>query len=184
MPKRKMVSIQVAYNVISNSIFSVADLLCNFDAVYAMKFVELIRVANQKVNRASLWLRRALLQKHLYPAKIHACEGRRLTPCEPQCESQLFRIEVDGGENVADRQARVNLLALHEGRCRSGHAFSFSDLSQSADLLQILSILAIDTNVVTSEVQSVNFKYSVLCLSAPRYLPYLLTLYRSTATIL
>src|SRR6476660_1646280 len=48
VPKREMVSIQVAHAVVSDSIFPVGNLRRDFDAIGAMECVELVRVADDK----------------------------------------------------------------------------------------------------------------------------------------
>src|SRR5690348_10054088 len=54
VPERKMISIQVAHAVISDSIFPVGNLRRDFNAIGAMEFVELVCVADKKGHGASL----------------------------------------------------------------------------------------------------------------------------------
>jgi hypothetical protein len=90
-----------------------------------MECIELVRIANQKGDRAPLGIGSSLLQKHLYLAKVHAGEGRRITtPCKRKFEAQLFRVEVYGGRNIADNQNGVELLTFDYGRGRGRHGFS------------------------------------------------------------
>src|SRR5438046_10483469 len=87
-PKGKIVSVQVADTVASDSVFPVADLLRNCGAFGAMKFVEHVRVADVKVHAAPLRIGRPFPQEHLHFAEIHAREGgRRTTPSEPDFEA-------------------------------------------------------------------------------------------------
>jgi hypothetical protein len=81
-----------------------------------VKFVQLIGVSNEEIHRASVTAgrRRAFRQEHLDFTKVHAGEGRRLAPGERLLEAELLDVEFDGGWDVTDRQARVDLLAFDE----------------------------------------------------------------------
>ena len=50
LPKRKIISIQIPHDVVSDSVCSVAILLRDFNAVGAMKFAELVRIADDEVH--------------------------------------------------------------------------------------------------------------------------------------
>jgi hypothetical protein len=56
--------------IVSDRVCYVADLLRDVDAVGAMHFVELVRVADEEVHRASFRIGRSLLQEHLHLAEI------------------------------------------------------------------------------------------------------------------
>ena len=52
--------------------------------------------------------------KNIWTTKVHAGEGRRLAPGERLLEAELLDVEFDGGWNVTDRQAGVDLLTFDE----------------------------------------------------------------------
>src|SRR3954465_4443838 len=60
MPKREMVSIQVTHAVVSDSVFPVVNLGCDFNSVGAMECIELVRIADEEGYGASFGIGRSL----------------------------------------------------------------------------------------------------------------------------
>src|ERR1043166_1140626 len=123
MSKHEVIPIQVAHGIVADAVWSVIDGLRDFGAVGAMEFVQLVGVADKKIDRASFRAGRgrALRQEHLNLAKVHAGEGRRLAPRKRLLEAERPGVEVEGGRNVTDSQASVALLAFDERQGWAGH---------------------------------------------------------------
>jgi hypothetical protein len=121
--KHEVISIQVAHDIVADAVWSVVDCLRDFDTIGAVEFVQLVGVADNEIDRASLRTvsGRAFLQENLDSAKVHAGEGRWLAPGERLLEAELLDVEFDGSWNVTDRQAGVDLLAFDERRGWAGH---------------------------------------------------------------
>ena len=107
---------QVAHDIVADAVWSVVDCLRDFGAIGSVEFVQLVGVADDEIDRASLRTGsgRAFLQENLGFAKVHAGESRGLTPGERLLEAELLDVEFDCGWNVTDRQAGVDLLAFDE----------------------------------------------------------------------
>jgi hypothetical protein len=86
--------------------------LQDFDIVGAVELVKLIRVADNEIYRAPCGTRRAALQEHLHVAQIDTRDGRRLAPSEAEREAEFVGIEVNGGGDVANREAWVVTVAI------------------------------------------------------------------------
>ncbi len=116
MSEHQEIPVQVAHGVVTDAIWSVVDCLRDFDGIGPVEFVQLVGVADKKIDRASLRTGsgRAFLQENLHSAKAHAGECRRLAPSERLLEAELLGVEFEGGWNITDRQAGVDLLAFDE----------------------------------------------------------------------
>src|SRR5260370_16282704 len=112
MSEHEVIPIQVAHSIVAEAVWSVVDCLRDFDTIGAVEFVQLVGVADTKIDRACLrtGIGGAFPQENLNFAKIHAGEGRRFAPREPFLEAQLLDIEFDAGWNVPDPPAAPHLL--------------------------------------------------------------------------
>jgi len=77
MSKYEVIPIQVAYGIVADAVWSVVDCLGDFGAIGAVKFVQLVGVADEEIDRAGFRTgsRRAFPQKHLGFTKVDASEG-------------------------------------------------------------------------------------------------------------
>jgi hypothetical protein len=71
VPEYKIVSIQVTHDVIPDTVRPVIDRLRDFDAIGAVKFIQLVGIADEEVNRAGIGTgrRRARTLPKFTPAK-------------------------------------------------------------------------------------------------------------------
>src|SRR5713101_2629215 len=114
---------QVAHDIVADAVWSVVDGLRDFDTVGAVEFVQLVGVADDEIDRASLRTGsgRSFLQANLRFAKVHAGASRALTPGERRLGVERLDGELVRGSNVIDRQGRVDLRAFAERSDWVGH---------------------------------------------------------------
>src|SRR5262249_50182007 len=121
MPEGKPVAVQIPDRVVAISPRPVPYRLHHFDAACAMELVELVGIADGEEHRASLRAGGTLLQEDLNAVQVHACERGRVAPGEAQAETELRGVELGGGQDVADAQARVVLLTVDLRWSGKGH---------------------------------------------------------------
>src|SRR5919197_3050816 len=112
VPERQAISVRIANRIVAQPVRPILRWIDDLDARCLMKSMQLVCVAHHEVDGAALWTGRALLEKHLDVAEIHTGEDRRVTFRERQPESELRRVEVDGGANVSNGQRRMVFLAI------------------------------------------------------------------------
>ena len=110
MSKVEIIPAQISDRIVSQLVWPVLWRLNHVDAVSAMKLVEFIGVADNKVHRTPSGRGRALLQKHLKVTKVQTCSCRRVALGESEPEAELSGLELGGGD-IADRRGRVVLFA-------------------------------------------------------------------------
>jgi hypothetical protein len=121
MSEVEVVPIEIPDRVLAQVIGLAPRRLNDFDAVGAVKLVELIGISDDEVHGAPFRGRRALAQEYLDAIKIHPSERRRLPLRERDNESELVRVELGGGTDISDRQRRVVLFAIDVGLDMSTH---------------------------------------------------------------
>jgi len=115
MSEHEVVPVQIPDCIVAQSPGPVPRRLDDFDAVGALELVQFVGVAHDEIHRAPFGIGRALLQEYLHATQIHTRHRRRVAPGEGLFEAELFRVELGGCEDVADRQAGVMLLAVNLG---------------------------------------------------------------------
>ena len=70
--ERQHVAVAIADGEIAQSPRAVARFLQNLHAVRVMECIQLVRVADDEINRQPFGARRALLEKDLHVAEVHA----------------------------------------------------------------------------------------------------------------
>jgi hypothetical protein len=123
MSESEPVAVQVTDAVIAQSPRPVPRRLDDLDTLGTLEFVQLVDVTNNKVNGAALRIWRALLQENLHLPQIHPRHGGRIAPRKSQPETELARVEIDRGPDIADLKTRVVLFAFHLRRIRSFHTY-------------------------------------------------------------
>src|SRR5262249_7790047 len=116
MSEGKIVAMQVAHDIVTESVLSVGNGFGDLHALGAMELVKLIGVAYMEVDDAAFGIGRAFAQKHLRLAQVYAGEGRGIAPGEGSHETQLLRVELDCRGYIVDSQAGVELFAFDDGR--------------------------------------------------------------------
>jgi hypothetical protein len=78
-----------------------------------VKPVELVGIADHKVNGTPLGAWRPMLKKDLDVSEIHTCEGRRIAFGKRQPKAEFLGIELDRFADVGNCQRRVALLTIN-----------------------------------------------------------------------
>src|SRR6266850_5964230 len=118
MSKLEPVAVQISDGVVADSILPVSRRLNDFDAVGAVKLIELVRVSDDKEHCTAFGAGSAPLQEHLHSIEIHPGHRRRLAKGEGQEEAKLVFVEVGSCLDVADRQTGVEHFAFDVRGCR------------------------------------------------------------------
>src|SRR3954464_781610 len=82
MPEREHVPVQIVHAVVAQSIFPIRRRNDDVDAVGALKFVQLVGVADGEVHRAPGRAGVALLEEHLDVTELDTGKARRFAPRE------------------------------------------------------------------------------------------------------
>src|SRR5438445_12448871 len=125
MSKAEIVPVQIPDRVLAQPVGLGLRCLHDFDPVGAVELVELVGIADDEIHGAPLGSWRALVQEYLHMTQVHASKRRWVALGEGQDEAELFRVEVGGGKDVADRQGRVVLFAVDLRGGDRGHGVSF-----------------------------------------------------------
>jgi hypothetical protein len=113
VPKAKIITMEIANGIVTQSILAVSDRLGDFNAVCLMEFKELVGIANHEIGRAARGAGRALLQENPYAIETYAGKGGRIAPGKAQFEAELGGIEINRRRNISDGKAGVVLFTVH-----------------------------------------------------------------------
>jgi hypothetical protein len=87
----------------------------------------LVGVADDEIHRAPLGIGSALLEEDLHAIEVHAGDRGRLAPGEAQAKAELRGVEVGGGQDIADAQARMVLFAVDLRHRGEGHSIEYTE---------------------------------------------------------
>src|SRR5882724_9022679 len=93
----------------------------HLEAVSPVVVIKVGGVADHEIHRTPFWTGRTQLQKYLHLAQSYTCNRRRVAPGKSQTETQFFSVEVGGGTDIADGQARVVVLTVDVRGGGRGH---------------------------------------------------------------
>ncbi|CAA9307443.1 MAG: hypothetical protein AVDCRST_MAG11-1231 [uncultured Gemmatimonadaceae bacterium] len=117
VPEGERVSVQVPDRVVAQLPRTIAGGLDDRYVARPVERVQLVRVADDEIQRAPLRRRRARLEEELGLAEVDASHGGGLAPAERVAEAQPIGVELDRGREVGDAQGCMVPLDV-DARCR------------------------------------------------------------------